>query len=58
MRYVDIDDIGALYDGDGMSVFFLPRKGKDIRVSAAGGGDRWNEILIWDGYRFSRQRIE
>ena len=58
MRYVDIDDIGALYDGDGMSVFFLPRKGKDIRVSAAGGGERWNEILIWDGYRFSRQRIE
>ena len=58
MRYVDIDDIGALYDGDGLSVFFLPRKGKDIRVSAAGGGDRWNEILIWDGYRFSRQRIE
>ena len=58
MRYVDIDDIGALYDGDGLSVFFLPRKGKDIRVSAAGGGERWNEILIWDGYRFSRQRIE
>lgn len=52
MRTVWAEDIGALYDGDGLSVFFLPRKGKDIKVSAAGGGERWNEVLEWDGYQF------
>lgn len=53
MREVLAEDIGALYDGDGLSVFFLPRKGKDIKVSAAGGGERWNEVLEWDGYQFN-----
>ena len=53
MRSIYAEDIGALYDGDGLSVFFLPRQGKNIRVSAAGGGERWNEILEWDGYQFS-----
>ena len=52
MRQLYPEDIGALYDSDGLSVFFLPRKGKNIRVSAAGGGERWNEILEWDGYQF------
>ncbi len=52
MRTILPEDIGALYDGDGLSVFFLPRKGKNIKVSAAGGGERWNEILVWDGYQF------
>ena len=52
MRMILPEDIGALFDGDGLSVFFLPRKGKNIHVSAAGGGDRWDEILIWDGYKF------
>ena len=52
MRIVLPEDIGALYDSDGLSVFFLPRKGKNIKVSAAGGGDRWNEVLEWDGYSF------
>jgi hypothetical protein len=52
MRTVLPEDIGALYDGDGISVFFLPRQGKDIRVSVGGGGDRWNEVLEWDGYQF------
>ena len=52
MRMLLPEDIGALYDGDGLSVFFLPRKGKNIRVSAAGGGERWNEVLIWDGFKF------
>ena len=52
MRTVLPEDIGALYDGDGLTVFFLPRKGKNIKVSAAGGGERWNEVLEWDGYRF------
>lgn len=58
MRSVYPEDIGALYEGDGLSVFFLPRKGKNIRVSAAGGGDRWNEVLIWDGYRFSSKKVD
>ena len=57
MRNILPEDIGALYDGDGLSVFFLPRKGKNIRVSAAGGGDRWNEVLEWDGYQFSSRVI-
>ena len=52
MRTVWPEDIGALYDGDGLSVFFLPRQGKDIKVSAAGGGERWDEVLEWDGYQF------
>lgn len=52
MKFIYPEDIGALYDGDGLSVFFLPRKGKNIRVSAAGGGERWNEVLEWDGYQF------
>ena len=52
LRTVYAEDIGALYDGDGLSVFFLPRKGKNIRVSAAGGGERWDEVLEWDGYQF------
>lgn len=52
LRTIFPEDIGALYDGDGLSVFFLPRKGKDIKVSAAGGGDRWDEVLEWDGYQF------
>lgn len=53
MRPIYAEDIGALYDGDGLSVFFLPRKGKNIQVSAAGGGERWDEILEWDGYQFT-----
>ena len=53
MRWLLPEDIGALYDGDGLSVFFLPRKGKNIKVSAAGAGDRWDEVLEWDGYQFS-----
>ena len=57
MRFILPEDIGALYDGDGLSVFFLPRKGKNIRVSAAGGGERWNEVLIWDGYQFSSKKV-
>lgn len=57
MRTVLAEDIGALYDGDGLSVFFLPRKGKDIKVSAAGGGERWNEILEWDGYQFISGKV-
>ena len=52
MRTVLSEDIGALYDGDGLSVFFLPRQGKDIRVSASGSGELWDEVLVWDGYRF------
>ena len=52
MRSLYPEDIGALYDGDGLSVFFLPRKGKNIKVSAAGGGERWDEVLEWDGYQF------
>lgn len=42
----------------GLSVFFLPRKGKDIRVSAAGSGKRWNVILKWDGCKFSPHRVQ
>lgn len=57
MRFIYPEDIGALYDGDGLSVFFLPRKGKNIRVSAAGGGDRWNEVLEWDGYQFTSKVV-
>ena len=57
MRFIYPDDIGALYDGDGLSVFFLPRKGKDIRVSAAGSGERWDEVLEWDGYQFSSKVV-
>lgn len=57
MREIYAEDIGALYDGDGLSVFFLPRKGKNIKVSAAGGGDRWNEVLEWDGYQFSSKKV-
>ena len=52
MRTIFAEDIGALYDSDGLSVFFLPHKGKNIKVSAAGGGDRWDEELEWDGYQF------
>ena len=58
MRPVFSDDIGALYDGDGLSVFFLPRKGKNIQVSAAGSGERWNEVLEWDGFKFFSKEIE
>lgn len=57
MRTVWPEDIGALYDSDGLSVFFLPRHGKNIRVSAAGSGDRWNEVLEWDGYQFSSKVV-
>ena len=57
MRTVFPEDIGALYDGDGLSVFFLPRKGKDIKVSAAGGGERWDEVLEWDGYQFISREV-
>lgn len=57
MRTILPEDIGALYDGDGLSVFFLPRKGKTIRVSAAGGGERWNEVLEWDGYKFNSREV-
>ena len=57
MRTVLPEDIGALYDGDGLSVFFLPRQGKNIRVSAAGGGERWNEVLEWDGYQFISKEV-
>ena len=53
MRVIYPEDIGALYDGDGLSVFFLPRKGKNIKVSAAGGGERWDEVLEWDGFQFT-----
>ena len=53
MREIYPEDIGALYDGDGLSVFFLPRKGKNIKVSAAGSGERWDEVLEWDGFQFS-----
>lgn len=58
MRFIYEEDVDALYDGDGLSVFFLPRKGKDIRVSAAGSGERWNEILKWNGYKFSSYTVE
>lgn len=57
MRPLYAEDIGALYDGDGLTVFFLPRKGKDIKVSAAGGGERWNEVLEWDGYQFTSREV-
>ena len=57
MRFILPEDIGALYDGDGLSVFFLPRKGKDIRVSAAGSGERWNEVLEWDGFQFNSKEV-
>ena len=57
MRFILPEDIGALYDGDGLSVFFLPRKGKDIRVSAAGSGERWNEVLEWDGFQFTSKEV-
>lgn len=53
MRTVWPEDIGALYEGDGINVFFLPRRGKDIRVQASGCGDQWNEVLEWDGYKFT-----
>lgn len=58
MRNVLAEDIGALYDGDGQTAFFLPRKGKNIRVSAAGAGERWNEVLVWDGYRFTAHKVK
>ena len=57
MRDVWPEDIGALYDGDGLSVFFLPRKGTTIKVSAAAGGERWNEVLKWNGYTFRSKRV-
>ena len=57
MREVLAEDIGALYDGDGLTVFFLPRQGKNIRVSAAGGGERWKEVLEWDGYQFNSREV-
>ena len=57
MREVLAEDIGALYDGDGLSVFFLPRKGTTIKVSAAGAGERWNEVLKWNGYTFRSKRV-
>ena len=58
MREIWPEDIGALYDGDGLSVFFLPRKGKNIKVSAAGGGERWDDVLKWDGYQFNSKNYE
>ena len=58
LRILFAEDIGALYDGDGLSVFFLPRQGKNIKVSAAGGGERWNEILEWDGYQFTSKTVK
>ena len=53
MRTILPEDIGALFESDGLTVFFLPRKGKNIKLSAAGGGDRWDEVLEWDGYQFN-----
>ncbi len=25
---------------------------KNIKVSAAGGGERWDDLLEWDGFQF------
>jgi len=52
MRMILSEDIGALFDGDGVSVFFLPRKGKDIKVSVGASGERWEEKLVWNGFDF------
>ena len=55
MRTILPEDINALYDGNGLSMFFLPRKGKNIRVLVSSEGDRWEEVLEWDGYKFKTQ---
>ena len=55
MRTIWAEDLDALYDGNCFSVFFLPRKGKDIRVMVESEGERWNEVLKWDGYKFKSE---
>lgn len=55
MRQLLPEDIGTLFDGQGLSVFFLPRKGKDIRVTVLSEDERWDEILKWNGYTFTTQ---
>ena len=55
MRTILPEDLNALYDGNGLSMFFLPRKGKNIRVLVSSEGDRWEEVLEWDGYKFKTQ---
>lgn len=52
MRTVLPEDIGALFDGNGISVFSLPRKGKNIKVTIYNEDERWEEVLEWDGYQF------
>ena len=55
MRVILPEDIGTLYDGNCLSVFFLPRKGKNIRVSISSEDERWDEVLEWDGYKFKEK---
>ena len=55
MRTILPEDLNALYDGNGLSMFFLPRKGKNIRVLVSSEGDRWKEVLEWDGYKFKEK---
>lgn len=55
MRALLPEDIGTLYDGNCLSVFFLPRKGKNIRVSISSEDERWDEVLEWDGYKFKEK---
>lgn len=55
MRVLLPEDIGTLYDGNCLSVFFLPRKGKNIRVSISSEDERWDEVLEWDGYKFKEK---
>lgn len=52
MRPVLAEDIGALFDGDGISVFSLPRKGKNIKVTTYSVDERWEVVLEWDGFQF------
>ena len=56
MRVILPEDIGTLYDGNGLAAFFLPRKGKNIRVTVSSEGEQWDEVLEWDGYKFSTKQ--
>ena len=58
MRDILAEDIGALYDGNALSVFFLPRKGKDIKVTISGDGELWKEVLVWDGFQFHSKEVK
>lgn len=52
MREILPEDIGALYDGECLRAFYLPRRGKNIQVSVQCVDEKWIDVLKWNGFEF------